>query len=303
MAAKKYQHVILGGTIKAATSSLFNYISAHPQVCGSRVKETWFFSMHYSGDPETDHDRYRSYFSPAPEHGILFEASPDYLGYRENVAPRIKRLLPDARLLFVLRNPIERLYSHFNFAKGKFHLPEEMSFEHFIELSERFNNGEITVAESGIAIQYLRALDIGNYGRYLDNFYQEFEADDIKVIFFEDFNQYPTRILEEICAFIGISPSFYGNFTMHKANVTFSARLKFLHRMVLGFNRFSEPLLRQRPGVKHRLVKLYKTLNQNREGYTPMQEGTRQKLADYYASDHARLKQILCGRKLPPWIV
>ena len=258
--------------------------------------------MHYSGDAETDLKSYASYFSPTAEHRILFEASPDYLGYREDVAPRIKQLLPDAKLLFVLRNPVDRLYSHFNFAKGKFELPHEMSFEHFIEQCELYNNGQITVTESGIAIKYLRALEIGNYGRYLENFYEQFESSNIKVIFHDDFNHHPMKILVEICEFIGVSPSFYDDFAMHRANVTFSARLKFLHRIVLSFNRFSEPVLRQRSTLKHKLVKLYKYLNQGSGGYAPMQQETREKLVAYYAPGIDKLKQILGSQKLPSWM-
>ena len=167
MSANQYQHFIIGGTIKAATSSLFNYISAHPQVCGSRVKETWFFSMDYSGDLEGDYKQYASYFSPTAENTILFEASPDYLAYKENVAPRIKQVLPDVKLLFVLRNPVARLYSYFNFAKGGLQLPQDMSFEKFVEYCEQYNDGQTAAAESGIAIKHLRAMEIGNYGRYL----------------------------------------------------------------------------------------------------------------------------------------
>lgn len=258
--------------------------------------------MHYSGEVETDLKTYAAYFSPTSEHRILFEASPDYLGYRENVAPRIKLLLPDAKLLFVLRNPVDRLYSYFNFAKGNLQLPQEMSFEYFIEQCERFNNGQITVAESEIEIKHLRALEIGNYGRYLENFYEQFESNNIKVMFYEDLNHHPMEMLVEICEFIGVSPSFYDDFTMHRANVTFSARLKYLHRIILWFNRLSEPVLRQRPTLKHKLVKLYKNLNQGRRGYLPMQEETREKLVNYYAPGNAKLRQVLGSRTMPSWI-
>jgi hypothetical protein len=297
-----HQHFIVGGTIKAATSSLFNYISAHPQVCGSMIKETWFFSVNYTGDPEQDHKKYASYFHPTAENTVLFEASPEYLAYRENVAPRIRQLLPDAKLLFVLRNPVDRLYSSFNFDKGKLQLPQDLNFEDFIEHCERYNNDQTTSAESGIAIKHLRALEIGNYGRYLANFYQEFEAENIKVMFYEEFESNPLEKLVEIAEFIGISPSFYHDFIMSRSNVTFSAKMKPLHHFALSFNRMAEPLLRQYPAIKRSLVKLYKAFNQDQQGYVPMQEETRKKLVSYYAPSNAKVRQILDGQKLPSWI-
>lgn len=302
MSVEKYQHFIIGGTIKGATSSLFNYISAHPQVCGSRVKETYFFSQGYSGDIKEDYKSYAAFFSPRPEHAILLEASPNYLAYKENVAPRIKQLFPDIKLLFVLRNPVARLYSHFNFAKGKLELPQDMSFERFVELCEQFNEDQITPAEAGIAETHLRALEIGNYGRYLKNFFDVFTTENIRVIFFEDLNTNPLEKLVEISEFIDVSPAFYEDYIMNKANVTFSAKMKFLHFTALLFNRLLEPVLRRYPGLKHRLVKIYKYFNQSRQSFVPMQEKTRKKLLDYYAPSNARVRNILDGQSLPSWL-
>lgn len=298
----KYQHFIIGGTIKAATSSLYSYISAHPQVCGSRVKETRFFSMRYCGDRERDREQYRSFFAPASGHRVLFEASPEYLAYKDNVAPRIKQLIPDAKLLFVLRNPVDRMYSHYNFARGKMHLPREMSFEQFIDCCERYKNNQIEATDAGIAEQYLRALEIGDYFPYLENFYREFEAEDIKLIFFEEFNSNPLQKLVEIAEFIGVSPSFYDGFTMYRTNVTFSARVKFLHQLVLRFNRWLEPFSRRHPMLKYRLVKLYKSINRDKRGFAPMRTETRTRLADYYAPGNAKLKRFLKGQVMPSWI-
>ena len=299
---KQYRHFIIAGTIKAATTSLFNYISAHPEVCGSKVKETFFFSRDYHGDPVSDAAKYAAYFSPQPSASVLFEASPNYLAYKENVAPRIKTLLPDVKLLFVLRNPVARLYSHFNFAKGKLEIPRALTFEEFIDLCERFGRNEITPDEAGIAEKHLRALEIGNYGAHLADFYAVFDAADIKVVFFDELKTSPETVLMEISDFIGIDAAFYRDFVMGRANVTFSARLKYLHYAALLLNRLSESLLRHRPGLKQSLVKIYKTLNQSQQGYAPMQAATREKLLHYYAPSNAKVKTLLGSQASPAWI-
>lgn len=300
--AKNLQHCIIGGTIKGATSSLFNFVSAHPEVCGSRIKETFFFSQIYSGDAEQDYERYASFFSPKPENRILLEASPNYLAYKENLAPKIKQLFPDAKLLFVLRNPVSRIYSHFNFAKGKLELPQDMSFEQFVEYCERFNKGLVTPAEVGIAETHLRALEIGCYGKYLSNFYDVFEPENIRVLFFEDLNRNPLAQLGKICEFMDISPTFYDDYVRNNANVTFSARIRLLHQIVLHANRLLEPALRKFPGFKQKLVALYKSVNRNRQGSVPMGEDVRKKLVAFYAASNVKVKSILNGQKMPPWI-
>jgi len=302
MRKDKHQYFIIGGTIKGATSSLFNYISEHPQVCGSRVKETFFFSQQYCGDVDLDREKYNSYFVIQDGHSVLAEASPNYLAFKENVAPRIKTLLPNAKILFVLRDPVERLYSHYHFARGKLQLPDTMSFERYVELCDAFNVGRITTEEAGLAETHLRALEIGNYGNYLKNFYAVMDAENIKVIFMGELNSRPVETLVEVSKFIGIDPAFYENYVMIKANVTFSARVKLIHAVVLWFNRLFEPVLRRHPGIKHRLVKLYKFFNRSRKTVAPMQLETRSKLQSYYAPSNARVKQLLENQLLPRWL-
>ena len=298
----KYPLFIIGGTIKAATSSLFNSINAHPQVCGSSVKETYFFSRDYTGDTATDKKKYAAYFSVQEGTSVIFEASPNYLAYKENVAPRIKKISPHAKFLFILRNPVERLYSHFHFARGKLELPDEMTFEQYVEVCELFNAGRTTPEKTGVREAHLRGLEIGNYGPYLQNFYDEFEEKNIRVIFFDDVKKQPDKVLFEICQYIGIDPEFYQGVGMSKANVTFSAKRKGLHIAVMLFNRLFESFLRQHPTLKLRLVKIYKYFNQHQEGYVPMADVTRKKLVNYYAPSNAIVKEILNVQLLPSWI-
>lgn len=302
MPTSDHQNFIIGGTIKAATSSLFNYLSAHPEVCGSKIKETFFFSQEYSGDLEEDRRKYAEYFSPDPENTVLMEASPNYLGYPENLAPKMKRLAPGLKIMFVLRNPVGRLYSHFNFAKSKLEIAENVTFERFVELCERFSNGQLTPADAGIHERNLRALEIGNYANFLPNFLECFESSDIHIVFYDDLARRPHEILVEICRFIDIDPSFFEDYAMTKANVTFSSRLRLLHFFALIINRSFEPFFRKFPTFKQRLVNIYKYFNQNRQGFAPMHEVTREKLLRYYEPGNAKLRALLAGQSQPPWL-
>lgn len=302
ISGREQRHFIIGGTIKAATSSLFNYLGAHPEVCASRIKETFFFSRDYSGNDARDYAEYLAYFTPEAGHRILLEASPNYLAYKENVAPRIKQLLPNVKLLFVLRNPVDRLYSHYNFARSKLELPQDLRFDDFVDLCEGFNRGEVTPAQAGIAEKHLRALEIGNYGRYLQNYYDIFDAGSIKVIFFDDLNRDPVTQLVEISEFIGVEPDFFQNFIMNRANVTFFARQKHLHSIALFVNRILEPFFRRHPLLKHRLMKFYKFFNRSTQTFAPMSESVREKLNRYYKPNNDRLKIFLPERKMPSWL-
>src|SRR5690242_13037086 len=90
---------IIAGTEKAGTTSVFTYLSAHPSVCGSIVKETDFFRDSYTGDHPKDIAKYAHFFERCASNSpIVMEASPGYLGCGEQVAIRIHALIPHAKL-------------------------------------------------------------------------------------------------------------------------------------------------------------------------------------------------------------
>jgi hypothetical protein len=102
------------GAMKAGTTSLFHYLNAHPQVYLSPLKEVDFFAE--GGNWRRGVDWYRKQFEGAPSAAVAVgEASTIYTRYPEHrgVAERIASLLPEVRLIYVLRDPIERIRSHY----------------------------------------------------------------------------------------------------------------------------------------------------------------------------------------------
>ena len=138
--ARNYKYLIVGGTTKAATTSLFAYLAAHPAICAATYKETRFFlaktyplpsKYRYSGNVE----EYNLLF-PEEDDGdsrIRLESTPDYL-YCPNARERIAEFLPHAKLVFSLREPISRLISWYRFAKQNGTLPQTLSFDGYVEM-------------------------------------------------------------------------------------------------------------------------------------------------------------------------
>jgi len=296
------KHLIIGGTIKAATSSIFTYLSAHPEICGSYIKETFFFTHKYTGDSDVDQREYEKYFNFSEPCSIAVEASPNYLGYKENVAPRIKKLIPDAKLIFILRNPVERLYSYYNFSVAKLELPKDLGFDNYIKLCEGYSLNDAVTNKARITEKHLRALELGKYSESLKNYYDVFDASQIKVVFYDDIKSDIVQFMADLCHFVNVDPNFYQDYTFNKVNVTFSGRVKILHFIALMLNRILESVLRQRPGLKMFLVRMYKKLNQSQEGYTEMTDSIRKKLLEYYSKSNSDLAKQLPGQKLPAWI-
>ncbi len=108
---------LIVGAMKCGTTALYYYLEQHPQIFMSPVKEPNFFCFEGregldSGNSITDIAAYRGLFRGVSSERAIGEASHCYL-YEPRAVERIKHYTPDARLIAILRSPIERAYSHF----------------------------------------------------------------------------------------------------------------------------------------------------------------------------------------------
>ena len=108
------------GAAKSGTTSLYSYVRQHPEVFLPSMKEPRFFvdPDYFGGDAlghltqVRDLDEYLGLFAGAPECARVGEASPVYL-YSRGTAERIRGFRPDASIVAILRNPVDRAYSHY----------------------------------------------------------------------------------------------------------------------------------------------------------------------------------------------
>src|SRR5215216_7751234 len=124
------------GAQKAGTTALYAYLRRHPQIAGPSWKEVSFFDRHYARGESW----YRGNFPSRPAtwlarrragaEPIVGEASPGYL-FHPHAPQRVATLLPNVRLIALLRDPVDRALSHYHheLALGR----ESLSFEEAIE--------------------------------------------------------------------------------------------------------------------------------------------------------------------------
>jgi hypothetical protein len=299
-AAHKPLHFIIAGTEKAGTTSIFTYLSSHPDICGSSVKETDFFRNQFTGNIEKDLENYNRYFSRCyNEKSIRMEASPGYLGSAKEVTERIHKILPGIKFLFILRNPVDRLYSSYNFHVGKLNISQDISFYDYINKCMLFDAGKASPDELGLSEWYLKVLSYGNYSTYLKYFFDTFQEHQIKVMFYEDMNNNINDFMKDLCQYLDISYAPFVNYEFKKANVTFSGKNKLLHRIAVIANNMLEPALRQRPDLKYKIVDYYKKLNQDKEGYSCMSDKCHILLTNYYQSSIDSLAHLIPDQNIP----
>jgi len=118
---------LVGGAPKAGTTSLYHYLRQHPDVCMSARKETGVFMKNYDKGLEWLSETHYQHYE---EETAVGEGSAGVLRLPE-CAERIHDAIPSVKLIFVLREPIERLYSHFSFLQSARSIDESWSFSEF----------------------------------------------------------------------------------------------------------------------------------------------------------------------------
>lgn len=222
------EFLIIGGTSKAGTTSLYAYLADHPQVCASSLKETRFFLDEDYPTPipvpfSEGLSGYAKFFAHCPlgGPGVLMEASPDYL--YSHTALQIGHLLPKAKVVFILRDPIDRLVSWFKYAKQKGMLAQDMAFEDYVDMQREMVIGPQTPV-------HLRALEQGRYGRYLQRFVSVM-GDRVLTLSFESMKESPLRVMRRICLFAGVEQGFYDGYIFAVENQSHAVRFQALDRI------------------------------------------------------------------------
>ena len=298
-----YNYLIVSGTTKAATTSLFAYLSAHPVICAATYKETRFFlssdyplpsKYRYRGDAE----EYAALFHNCDETQIRMESTPDYL-YCEKACKRIAEFLPHAKLVFSLRQPISRLISWYRFAKQIGKLPQALSFDAYVELLFA------ALEHKGQEEQHLQTLQQGCYTIYLKPYLSQLGPTRVHILFYEELATHPAKVMASLCNFAGIDADFYANYTFKQKNRTEKMRNSGLHRKYRDF-RFrlrqwthNKPIIHNPLRVIRRIIEpFYLRLNTQPDEKIQMSEETQHRLENYYQSDIDALSALI-GKPLP----
>ena len=191
------------GAPKAGTTSLYHYLSEHPQVEMSSQKEPDYFSdkaineqgMYYTKNRVNSLAKYESLFVQK-ESVVYGEASVSYLFY-ENVAEDIKKYNPNAKIIIMLRNPIERAFSHYlmDYRLGLI----SDSFENVLAKKSKHKNAHLF---------YQQYIEVSKYSKQIQRYLDFFEKDSILFIDYEDFKINVSKTVDQVYNFLHISTEF-----------------------------------------------------------------------------------------------
>lgn len=288
------------GSAKSGTTSLYSWLAQHPQIYFPKVKEPSFFSGEGEAFPHPkgpwwypkDLEGYQNLFDAVTTEKAIGEASPLYL-YSETAPPHIKAVIPDVKMIAVLRNPVDRASSAYRFWHSKGSDTSE-SFEAALAQEKEHKYSRRPV--------YLNYKDFGFYSKQLRNYLTYFQKDQFCIILFEDLKNDPSATLKKIFAFLEVDQDFVPNREIK--NPTKAPRNKLVHSFLTKHHPLKE-IIKPFFSEKRRKKISKRLRNMNLKVETSSKEGvsleTRQALINEYRDDILDL-QSLIERDLSHWL-
>lgn len=274
------------GAQKAGTTSLYEYLRQHPQIYMSPIKEPSYFAPEQCpGGPEFTWESYLHLFAGAGTELALGEATATYLW--SAAAPlRIAVRIPEARIVIILRNPIDRAFSQY------LHMLTE-------GVTRRSFRAQISVSLRQPEMRFSHTwpfLELGLYHQQVARYLRQFPRSKVHICYYEEFARSPLRVMSELYAFLGVDPAYEPDVT-HRYNeprVPKAAAAVYVLRksgVWRALRAITPP--RQRAALRSAAVR-------SRDSLT-IDPADHDFLAAYYHHDVEQLSCLL-GRDLTPWL-
>lgn len=292
-------NLIIFGAAKAASSSLFTYLSESKDIFSSPIKELRYFNNLYYGRELPDVKEYQSHFEQSKDEKYRMEATPEYFHDGAVVAQALHHLLPSCKLILILRDPTDRFISYFNHLKKTLSLDVKTSLEDYFQYCrkhEGFNPQE----DKDVNLK--RGLHDGMYAASLRE-WETVHKGNIKIIFFDKLASNPKAEVESICRWLEIDASFLENMDFSVQNKSVIPKNRLLHKVVYSIFFKLEKFFRKHTWLKNSLRNIYYKLNTRGSDSDDL---AKKKISEYYDESNHELKDFLeknfDNLELPGWL-
>jgi sulfotransferase family protein len=282
------------GANRAGTTALYSCLSQHPDIYMSQLKEPSFFVL-YGGRPDPSRwdnglfkdvmvhsfTAYRALFAGASGHKAIGEASTGYLTHPAAPA-RIKSHLPGARVLAILRNPVDRAFSNYVQYRA-LQLERGRSFRVILGRRPEWSQGPGRFGH--------RYVVLGYYARAVRRYYETFGRDRVRIYLYEDWAARPREVLADIFRFLEVDNSFIPDVSQrHNESIVPRSRV-----LAARLDRYWPPEGDVRTAAVARWLRAW---NRRPMRLTPTD---RRALVEVYREDVLELQQLL-DRDLSAWL-
>ena len=286
------------GAQKCGTTSMYHYLKQHPEIFMSEVKEPQFFGTDLLAPYFIrDQGAYHALFSGARDEKALGEASPLYI-YSKRAATEIKQCCPAAKIIIMLRNPVDMIYSLHaqNIYSGREDIKD---FETALAAEDERKRGLRRPTQAS-PVECLFYREQAKYTEQVQRYLDVFGRENVRIIFFDDLTSETARVYSETCEFLGVNPDFAPDFRI--VNSHKSVRSMSVLRFILYPPTFASRLVRAvvPPSLRLDLAWRLRRLNTKHDPRPPMEARLRRDLQAEFLPEVERLSELL-GRDLTGW--
>lgn len=286
------------GAPKCGTTAMYQCLAGHPQIFVPQRKELHHFGSDlHSPTYVRDLNEYLSLFAGAGDERQVGEASVWYL-FSKRAAAEIKTFCPRARVIIMLRNPVEMLYSLHS--QHLYNGTEEIvDFAAALAAETDRKRGE-RLPKGVAAVERLFYRDVVKYAEQVDRYLQAFGSENVKVIIYDDFQRDPAHICRETFDFLRVDPAIAPALRIVNPNKQLRSRSAqaILNRPPAVLAKLARPLTT--PALRHRLFAAAQELNTNYSARRPLAAELRLTLQQELKPEVERLSKLL-KRDLNHW--
>ncbi len=294
-----YPDFLIVGAPRTGTTFMFDYLGEHPQIFVPPRKEPQFFATDLDSGSDLDslsfmrdRDAYLGLFRNARPDQLTGEASTWYL-FSRAAAGNIHAVNPDARIIVMLRHPVQMLYSlHGRRIYGG--SEDLLDFAEALEAEPDRRAGQ-RIPKQARNVKALQYREVGRYADQVERYFDTFGRQQVHVVLFEDFVADPPGTYRAVLEFLGVEPEFVPRFRIVNAGA--ARRSQRLHQLLLrpGIIAAARRVLpaRLRPAAG----RLWDRVNTRPQRRPPLDPGLASQLREELLPDIQRLG-VLLGRDL-----
>lgn len=278
-------NLIIGGSPKCGTSSLFFWLKDHPDICASSIKETGFmldsvFSFNKKANYFTHGlDKYSSLFPDYKGEKVVMEATPSYLVQEKIPFECLSKFENPPHIIFIFRKPSSRIFSDYNFKKNsQKELDQTMTFPGFLETKSGIHSKRIT-----------------KYADFLSVWYDKIGRSNVTVIILEELKKLPKEHLIELSKKLGIDEHFWETYNFDVKNQTVNISNVGVHKKVMKFSNLVPSFIK-----KSKIKNLYYKFNSRKVIQKEDYSNELLKLDEEFNPEVEKL-ELLIGRTIEAW--
>jgi hypothetical protein len=290
-------NLICPGAARSATTSLYYLLIQHPDIFLPAIKETRFFTQDYEKGVAWYEQKY---YADVKDERAIGDISPVYL-IDERCPKRIFQSLgKKVKLIFMLRNPVERAYSHYCMLKA--HQFEDLSFEKALTLDEKSRVAKsLKYYQHEYGYQYLKE---SNYWEAIQRYLRYFPREQFHFVVFEEFIMDIEAHLADILNFLEVQEPYKFDLNVYQNPTTVTSRpginqLFYCHPLFKKVRNY----IQMKTGWKTQtLLKKLKNalLARDNSQIKPLDEKLRKHLYNYFEEETKQL-EVFLGRDLSVW--